>query len=163
MKLIIDISDEDYKFIKDLQSLIIGGRGNCKTIQKNVINALYNGTPYNLSGDLISREALKKAISEATYNFEQIPIRVDKVQEIIDNAPTVEYTFEEAFQKTVCENRLYCPARPQGEWYYNYQNGWHCSICHETVKDMPTVKGKADYNFCPRCGADMRGNKNGKS
>ena len=46
--------------------------------------------------------------------------------------------------------------RPQGEWYYNYQNGWHCSICHETVKDMPTVKGKADYNFCPICGADMR-------
>ena len=35
--------------------------------------------------------------------------------EDIKNAPTVEYTFEEAFQKTVCENRLYCPARPQGE------------------------------------------------
>ena len=34
----------------------------------------------------------------------------------LDEAPTVEYTFEEAFQKTVCENRLYCPARPQGEW-----------------------------------------------
>lgn len=33
----------------------------------------------------------------------------------LDNAETVEYTFEEAFQKTVCENRLYCPARPQGE------------------------------------------------
>lgn len=46
--------------------------------------------------DLISREALKKAITEATYNFEQIPIRVDKVQEIIDNAPTVEaYTKED--------------------------------------------------------------------
>lgn len=46
MKLIIDIPDEDYKFIKDLQSLIIGGRGNCKTIQYNVINAIKNGTPY---------------------------------------------------------------------------------------------------------------------
>jgi hypothetical protein len=38
---------------------------------------------------LIDADALKKAITEATYNFEQIPIRVDKVQEIIDNAPTV--------------------------------------------------------------------------
>jgi hypothetical protein len=43
--------------------------------------------------------------------------------------------------------------RPKGEWYYNYQNGWHCSICHGTVKDMPTVMGKADFNFCPNCGA----------
>lgn len=34
----------------------------------------------------------------------------------LDNAPTVEYTFEEAFQKTVCEQRLYCPERPQGEY-----------------------------------------------
>lgn len=46
MKLIIDIPDEDYKFIKDLQSLIVGGRGNCKTIQANVINAIRNGIPY---------------------------------------------------------------------------------------------------------------------
>ena len=46
MRLVIDIPDDNYKFIKDLQSLIIGGRGNCKTIQYNVINAIKNGTPY---------------------------------------------------------------------------------------------------------------------
>ena len=51
--------------------------------------------------------------------------------------------------------------RPQGEWYYNYQNGWHCSICHKSVKDMPTIMGKADFDFCPNCGADMR--KEGQS
>ena len=45
MKLIIDIPDDDYKFIKDLHGLIIGGRGSCKTIQQNVINAIKNGTP----------------------------------------------------------------------------------------------------------------------
>ena len=47
--------------------------------------------------------------------------------------------------------------RTKGKWYYNYQNGWHCSICNKSVKDMPTVMGKADFNFCPNCGADMRG------
>lgn len=46
MRVVIDIPDNDYKFIKDLQSLIIGGRGNCKNIQYNVINAIKNGTPY---------------------------------------------------------------------------------------------------------------------
>ena len=44
MKLIINIPEEDYKFIKSLRSLIVGGRGNCKTIQRNVIYAIRNGT-----------------------------------------------------------------------------------------------------------------------
>ena len=63
---------------------------------------------------------------------------VNDWEDYIDNAPTVE-------------------ERPKGKWYYNYQNGWHCSICNKSVKDMPTVMGKADFNFCPNCGADMRG------
>lgn len=32
-----------------------------------------------------------------------------------EQVPTIEYTFEEAFQKMVCEQKLYCPKRPQGE------------------------------------------------
>lgn len=46
MKLMIDIPDEDYEFIKNLQSVVIGNRGTTKTIQYNVINAIKNGTPY---------------------------------------------------------------------------------------------------------------------
>lgn len=46
MKIVIDIPDDEYKFIKDLQSLVIGGRGNCRTIQRDVINAIKKGTPY---------------------------------------------------------------------------------------------------------------------
>ena len=44
-KYIIEIADEEYEFIKDFQSLIIGGRGSCRTIQRNIINAIKNGTP----------------------------------------------------------------------------------------------------------------------
>jgi hypothetical protein len=109
-----------------------------------------------MNNDLISRSELKKAID--TYDRfaclitnHLVPVRqllcpeqyesyvpYRDVIKCIDNAPTVE-------------------ARPTGKWYYNYQNGWHCSICHETVKDMPTVMGKADFNFCPNCGAKMKG------
>lgn len=46
MKLIIDIPEEDYKFIKDLKGLILGSRGNCKTIQMHVINAIQTSIPY---------------------------------------------------------------------------------------------------------------------
>lgn len=53
--------------------------------------------------------------------------------------------------------------RPTGEWYYNYQNGWHCSICHESVKNMPTVMGKACFAYCPNCGVMMKGANNGKT
>ena len=45
MKLIIDIPEEDYKFIKDLQ-FYHSGRRNGKTIEHNVINAIKNSTPY---------------------------------------------------------------------------------------------------------------------
>ena len=46
MKLVIDIPEEDYRYIKELQSLVIA-RGTCKTIQREVINAIKNGTPYD--------------------------------------------------------------------------------------------------------------------
>lgn len=114
-----------------------------------------------MSNDLISREALKNALNyiyDCAYidSKSKEGIASDIIAEI-DKAPTVEYTFEKAFQKTVCDQRLYCPERPQGEWYYNYQDGWHCSICHESVKGMPTVMGKAKFAFCPNCGAKLKG------
>ena len=107
MKLIIDIPDEDYKFIKDLQSLIIGGRGNCKTIQKNVINAIRNGTPYNPSGESISREALREDLRRffPTEVLEGIEPKTlfAQIMHDIDNAETV---------VTNCEN---CPFKKFSE------------------------------------------------
>jgi hypothetical protein len=44
MKIVIDIPEEDYKFIKDLQ-FYNSGRRSGKTIERNVINAIKNGTP----------------------------------------------------------------------------------------------------------------------
>ena len=49
--------------------------------------------------------------------------------------------------------------RPQGEWMYNdYGNecgNWHCSKCGH----MPyyATKYMRFLNYCPNCGADMRG------
>ena len=47
--------------------------------------------------------------------------------------------------------------RAQGEWYYNYQNGWHCSKCGKQVKEMPIDDNrKALYIFCPWCGEKLK-------
>ena len=80
-----------------------------------------------MNNDLISRSELKKTIINICGNCSNIikeykdgvpdgNCAIQHIMNMIDNAPTVEYTFEEAFQKTVCEQRLYCPERPQGEW-----------------------------------------------
>ena len=82
-----------------------------------------------MNNDLISRSALKEDMkSRLSACNEWIEKAKDKETKIrasavkafiaelimtIDNAPTVEYTFEEAFQKTVCENKLYCPQKSE--------------------------------------------------
>lgn len=116
-----------------------------------------------MNNDLISRSALKKAIrnpNDKRYLSESI---ISLVFERIDNAPTVEYTFEEAFQKTVCENKLYCPnKRQKGEWVFvqydanpNIGN-WHCSECRFIARSSIE-----HLLFCPNCGAKMKGNEDG--
>lgn len=45
MRIVIDMPDEDYKFIKDLK-FYNSGRRNGKTIERNVINGIKNGKPY---------------------------------------------------------------------------------------------------------------------
>lgn len=68
-----------------------------------------------MNNDLISREDLKKEIKEQTYQFEQIPIRVDKVISIIDNAPTVPLPdFKEGYKQAIIDGKTNF-SRPQGE------------------------------------------------
>ena len=109
--------------------------------------------------DLISREALREDFDRVGFNDYD---DYNRALRIIDNAPAVEYTFEEAFQKTVCDQRLYCPERPQGEWigdtdYESYQGNYEaykCSICGYGLhwRDYSN-----EYKFCPNCGAKMKG------
>ena len=57
------------------------------------------------------------------------------ILDVIDNAPTVE--------------------RPQGKWIYNQYDDWHCSECRHL--EIGGYNQKPSANFCPNCGADMRG------
>ena len=94
MKLIIDIPEEDYKFIKDLQSLIIGGRGNCKTIQKNIINAIRNGIPLPKGhGRLVDENYI---IAELVYRKHLLSdgVKCGEVTEIFDNAVVIDADME---------------------------------------------------------------------
>lgn len=98
-------------------------------------------------GDL---DALKEQFTEGAYTSKG-------VRELIDNAPIVDIkdqiagAYNEGY---MCGNKEAEKARPQGEWIDtgNMEEYWaeeyQCSVCGE--KDHW-------HNFCPNCGAKMKG------
>lgn len=150
MKRIIEIPD---KIVKAIQ--------NGEDYRYDIHTAIAQSIPYNPSGDCISREALRKEVTEkVTHTTVDGHLAKNKAIQLIDNAQAVEYTFEEAFQKTVCENRLYCPARPKGEWI-NHRNDYghniaDCSLCGKTMQ-WHDEDGDGVPRYCWYCGAEMKG------
>lgn len=54
--------------------------------------------------------------------------------------------------------------RKRGEWIDHCVRDWHCSECGKQVPKQVRFDGHCyddKLNFCPNCGADMRGENNG--
>ena len=160
MKRIIDIPEE-----------VVTAIQNGEDYRYDIHTAIAQGIPYEPKGDLISREALKKALKDAHINMKLTfdIATFNCVKNTIDNAPTVE---PEILIKPIAEIKCEIteeekqriiellrkekpkivklePERPQGEWISSYRE-CKCSICNfKTVVDT--------YRYCPNCGADMRG------
>jgi hypothetical protein len=47
----------------------------------------------------------------------------------------------------------------KGEWKYDWLGEYICSNCYERVT-VKEVMGEPAWDWCPACGADMRGGKN---
>lgn len=106
-------------------------------------------------GDLISREALKEA-------FHKDIMGGLNWKSIIDNASTIplpilneQISWEQGFEAGLAQGKH---DRPQGEWIAiePYTHKTFCPFCKE---DTRFEVGKYD-NFCPNCGADLRGGDN---
>lgn len=127
-----------------------------------------NGTPYNPTGDLISRRDLKLAIREMPdwCGDDAYYSGVNDVSRLIDNAqavplPSEQIAWEQGFEAGVAQGKQ---NRPQGEWCYGEdecgQDGWFCSECGFFVpwyyqyyeKDINFIR---DYKACPHCLAEM--------
>lgn len=107
-----------------------------------------------MNNDLISREALLKATKSPCKNCKETMkswcehcCPVNDFLDIINNAPTVPIPVDQ----NVWEDGYECGKgeRPQGEW--KSEGGFvfcnQCGISHGVHKT----------NFCPNCGANMKG------
>ncbi len=95
-----------------------------------LVKAIKNGTPVSTEGDLISRRELMKHTFGGDWDGVGFSEEYVLVSDIL-NAPTVE-------------------ERSQGEWLKYGDHAWKCSKCSCLIH----VRTR---NFCPDCGADMRG------
>lgn len=122
-----------------------------------------------MNNDLISRKALKEAIKNSfKHNLNGYDaLLISEIDEFINNAPTV-------FSCNACKNMgnerecvdchdysnyVHYEERSQGKWIKHIDNLFpeesteECSICHE---EQFLNRGNDD-NFCPNCGAKMKG------
>ena len=80
--------------------------------------------------DFISRQAAIDALEQAKEQYFDRRVIIGKMQDVVSNLPSAQ------------------PERKKGEWSDGYR--WQrCSLCKQT--------GKKSWNYCPNCGADMRG------
>lgn len=106
-----------------------------------------------MNNDLISREALKEALHNEIGDH-ALSTAIDRV---IDNAPTVCGNNPKWCESCVSKGKC-VSTRPQSEWQGTGIAN-KCSVCgamysisfHEKCYDHLIM------NFCPNCGADMRG------
>lgn len=136
MKLIIDISKDDYIKVQD-------GRASVSMMRKTI----ENGTPLEQEPceDCISREdALMALTGEWTELTDEIIYR---------------------FVKRIKSLPLVTPAEKTGRWEWVQYDGnpsignWHCSECR-TIFIEGIIKREKDsipfYKYCPQCGAKMK-------
>lgn len=173
MKLTIDIDEAEYTTLS-------------KMSEKEKVNELSyyerviaNGIPYDTSGDLISREALKQHIKEIFETEEKIDKKwamgLKYSIKIIDLAPTVnpylpiseevfnkitdaEWELSDSFWITTPSGKKieFEKKRPQGEWIkWNFKTFGAMGDWEYKCSNCEKVYG-GEYNFCPNCGADMR-------
>ena len=85
------------------------------------------------------------SIDSKTKVVAQVTFDEDKLREIVHEA--VEQIKEE----------YDIVDRPKGEWFKDDEGTFICSACGSGYKDQPTLMGKPMFEWCPLCGARMKG------
>ena len=131
-----------------------------------------------LQGDLISRKHLYRRIKTECNPYGKPTIDFEsgkRVLDIIDNEPTVEpqkvlianVTFDmeklkeltdEIIERIKNGEIVLQDERPKGEWINEFDS-LKCPFCGMAIDDEVhwLYSEEFDFNFCPNCGASMKG------
>jgi len=94
--------------------------------------------------DLIKRSDAIEAYADIYWIDDRLNLayreELDQIDEKIRNIPTVEIA-----------------DRPQGEWIPSDTDGFVCSVCKNGYRNQPTLMGRPMFEYCPVCGARMKG------
>ena len=101
--------------------------------------------------EYIEREAALESVREKLLISESLPDTIAKSASVFTLASMNDSlkSIPAADVRPVVRGRWELDRDPGEPWRYV------CNICGEKTKD--TVMGKPRANFCPNCGADMRG------
>ena len=109
--------------------------------------------------DLIRREDAIKAVEECLKLLARPRYTVKTAIEAI---PSVDIPHSEEWEKY--SDKLWKNAyergkadRPQGEWIPSDTDGFVCSVCKNGYRNQPTLMGRPMFEYCPVCGARMKG------
>ena len=164
------------KYIIEIDSKVIEDAKNGYVRLGEIADAVKTtATPYNPSGDAISREALKEQINATDFDFGDYYDNTEEIRkrvcEAIDNAQAIEHSllplageadnaYMRGYEVGKAEGILKASTRPQGEWIIiksplSNETIVKCDKCGDEFIGNDVE----DYNFCPICGADMKGDK----
>ena len=99
-------------------------------------------------------EALEMAISALSAEGEYIK-KEDALDKIVEQLPQRAYM---KYQKAIDSLPTYSfPEREKGEWikHPTFHEDFDCWVCNKCGEEISGHENKT--NFCPNCGADMRG------
>ena len=121
----------------------------CETSTDEPMTMVY---PTIYCDDAISREAVINAI----YKMELSNWVKDDTEKMIRELPSVQPIHRDRTVQDFVDKCRECGRIRKGHWIerkeslFNYHDEWYeCNKCHGTQDNMS--------NFCPNCGADMRG------
>lgn len=86
---------------------------------------------------------------------------------LVLNAPTIDPFKDKSLEQLMdeCFNRGYQKAVRHGKWIRDGIDKWRCSVCgvgNNYAYEWSVRGEKMQDNYCPNCGADMRGEQDDK-
>ena len=115
--------------------------------------------------DVISRDFLFKVLDDFCGHDRTATITLDTLADIVYELPSVTPKSDNKYRKEAKRwKNKWLKSHKSGEWI-RHITSIECSACHEKFFDADENENLQDYdavedlgfNFCPNCGADMRG------